>query len=64
MISGRLEADPYRNYMAVSKNCGFFFVGVFAIGALLLEVYIRAPDCWNLPYEDGPERATVWTPIS
>ena len=36
--------------MVASANLGVRFAGVLVISALLLRVYLRAPDFWKVPY--------------
>ena len=44
------EGGGSSNHMAASINWGPFVLAVLIIRALLLGVYLRAPDVWKLPH--------------
>ena len=47
------------DYMAVSRNWGSFLVGVYITRALVLGVYIGAPDSWTSKFPEIPETFTA-----
>ena len=46
--------------MAVSTGCGVLLAVVLVIRALLFGVYVRAPECWKLPYGEASDLRGMW----